>query len=183
MAIITKMEKNPNTALIIPLKGHMEKKYCNDCSFCNKINTKEESSSLKNFMCEHSTKRVVRLKVYDGEKVDVPFWCPQKSENKNSMLDEEQQRKWEASRLKYEMEKKWKQIKGILDWDDIKPEFCYHYPPSPFHGRMNIQIEEMFPNSLRAVNLDTKRLVWLYKSDGSYKFMSRIKQRGNFKKS
>lgn len=175
MCAVVKMDNNPTTALIIPIGKRMNKEYCNDCSHCTK--EKQEGFSTRNFKCAYSTdKRVIRLKVYDEEKVDVPFWCPKKNkQEKKSMLSEEQQRKWDASRRKYEFEKKWREINGILGWDGIKEGETYHCPPSPFHGRMDVVIEVKYPGSLRAKDINTNKIVWLYKSDEAYKFMSSIK--------
>ena len=175
MSVISKVDKNPSTAIIIPIRSKMNnKEYCNDCPYCSK--EVQENIHTKNFKCVYSTdKRVIRLKVFENEKVEIPFWCPKKKTQKTSMLDEEQQKRWEASRLKYEAEKRWREIAGKIAWADLKEGERYHCPPSPFHGRMDIEIEALYPGSLKARVIDEDRLVWLYKTDESYKFMSLLK--------
>ena len=168
---IAKLDKNPTTAIIIPIKNNMNSnEFCNECPYCSKEN--HGTVGTQNFKCAYSSdKRVIRLKVYEKERVESPFWCPKKK----SMLSEEQQKRWEASRQKIKAEEKWRQLEGIRAWGDIKAGTTYHCPPSPFHGRMNIKIEFIYPGSLRAIDIDTNKNVWLYKNDESYKFMSVIK--------
>jgi len=192
------------TQLQLPFNENKEdikdKLYCNTCPFFLRV--QRPNKTTFNTRCTADTtrpggsERVVKLNVYPDEKVKKPFWCPSVRDSiinpkgdsvkvgpktiyldnvkKPSMLSEEQQKKWNDSKHRKELRDKWLNAPGLMSWDDLKVNCVYHLPPMFEKQRMDVKIESKFMTSLKAVNLRNRQIVWFYKSDEEYKYMSLI---------
>lgn len=173
--------------------------YCNSCKHF--IKEQRPGKFSFNTKCGLKTARsgnvdkIIKLGVYQDEKVKKPFWCPiivegmekqtdnsvkignitvYPARNKSAMSDE-QLTYWERAKLEKEIKEKWLAIPGIIGWDDIKISNTYHLPPTINKKRMTIRIKQKYVGSIQAEDIKTGENVWLYKNDEEYKFMSVVK--------
>lgn len=176
--------------LSLPFKGDVKASaFCNDCEYFIKV--KKPNKNNFNTRCTAETPRpggsfrVVKLNVYPNEKVQKPFWCPLIKQ----CVDRDIQSGFNGLNLPALPSKSschvdvgaqrrrdiWLGMSGITAWDDIVVGKAYHMPPTFRRGRMNILIKSKYKESLEAENLDTNNIVWLYKQEEEYKFLSEIK--------
>lgn len=192
---IIPIKGNPTTAQIILFNKNEQKKsckrYCNDCDFLRKI--PRPGQSTFNCRCKlnkigsTATERVIGLKLYEGEKIEAPDWCmllnsgskaieiPCLPVTNNSAMSDEQLRAWNESKEKNRIKELWCSISGITAWRDIKIGKVYHIPPSLKRGRMDVEIEKIYSDSMFGHNIKNRDNVWIYKEDEDYKFMSEVK--------
>jgi len=191
---------NSPTQLSIPFKDDSESvndsPHCNGCEFFMKIQRPNKSSY--NTRCAAETtrpggsERVIKLNVYDDEKVKKPFWCPCIKESigksfgdgvkiggrtiyparKQSAMSDEQLKAWNRAKNERETKEKWLSAPGLTSWNDLKVGNVYHLPPSLKKNRMDIKIKQKYVGSILAVNIKTNDNIWFYKDDEEYKFMS-----------
>jgi hypothetical protein len=169
--------------------------YCNGCEFLSRI--ARPNKETHNCRCKADNLgimgggRVIQLNCYTGEKIKKPFWCPVLKEKimsstpptkpqlilparKDSMLSPEQQEEWKKSRERVAQLEKWKSIRGLCSWNDIKVGGDYHLPPTPSKGRMNLHVATKYMDSMMCYVNGTQARVWIYKNSEDYKFMSPI---------
>ena len=182
------------TQLMLPFNeygcGKNKTKFCNGCEFFLKIQRPNKSTFNTRCKADSSrpggSERVIKLNVYNDEKVYKPFWCPlEKEENtgdkttcssKNqSAMSDSQLSNWEKAKKANDNRKKWLSAPGLTAWDDIKLDTVYHLPPTLKKGRMDIIVKKKYVGSVQAVNIKTNDNVWLYKEDEEYKYMSLAK--------
>lgn len=173
--------------------------YCNGCELLSRVARPGfENSQSHNCRCKGVTSivngRIIKLKVYPGEKIQKPYWCPiikdkivngQASSkpqlflpapNKSAMSDE-QLAAWNKSKEENALREKWAAIPGITAWTDIKVGTHYHMPPMLKKGRMDLFVQTKYCDSLMAYKKGTNERVWLYRKDEDYKFLSEIKKK------
>ena len=191
------------TQLTIPFKGEAvssnESQYCNECPHFMKIQRPNKSSY--NTRCGAETprpggsERVIKLNVYEYEKVKKPFWCPMVKKSltdslndgikiggrtvfparKTSAMSEEQINAWNISKNERLLKEKWLSAPGLTSWAELKVGRTYHLPPTSKKARMDVEIKQKYVGSIQAINLKTNENVWFYKDDEEYKYMSLIK--------
>ena len=218
------LQDNPSTAQIVILNGKRQEmppvgseeipllcspkenvasKYCNGCEHI--IYTVRPGQQTKNCRCKASrtatgVDRILRLKVYEGEKIEKPFWCPvghemvrknlgleplskpqtqrlalpARVEKPSSALSDKQRKEWEESKARNKKRELWLAAPGIMAWDDIKPGLTYHLPPTLKRGRADIIVYTKYPGTIFGRDIKTKDNVWLYREDEDYKFLSEI---------
>ena len=191
------------TQLTLPFKGEdespKESPYCNECEHFLKIQRPNKASF--NTRCSAETprpggsERVVKLNVYQDEKVKKPFWCPLIRESlaksvgdgikiggrtvyparKSSAMSEDQLKAWNRSKYERECKEKWLAAPGLTSWAELSVGRVYHLPPTLKKNRMDVVIKQKHIGSIQAVNIKTKENVWFYKDDEEYKYMSLVK--------
>lgn len=147
-------------------------KFCNECMFFLKIRRPNKESYNTRCSAENprpgGAYKVVKLNVFEDEKVLKPFWCPLEKNNViGDLLD-----KPKADADSYERRKLWLAAPGITAWSDIKVGEKYHLPPTFKNGRKNLLVKAKYANSMQCDDIDTQKKVWLYKDDEDYKFLS-----------
>lgn len=184
------------------MENKKSKPLCNGCDFLRKIPRPGQSTyncrCMLNMVGSKVTEKVIKLKVYPDEKIETPSWCrklntggkqsvipyqPQYASCQlalparvNSPLSEEQRRRWDEAKERNRIMDIWAGASGITSWGEIQPGKVYHLPPTPKHGRMNLIIERVYPDSIFCHNVKTRDNVWLYKEDEEYKFLSEVEQ-------
>lgn len=210
---IVPMEGNPATAqIIIPGVGRETKPfgtapvqlslqfqddnkkdlYCNGCEFLSRIARPNQSTHNCRCSADDNVQngKVIQLKVYPGEKIKKPYWCPiiKKNilnagnsslyipEHRTTAMSDRQLESWNKSKEERLAKEKWLSIPGTTSWADIKLGKHYHMPPMLKKGRMDLYIVNKYCDSLMAYKNGTKDRVWLYKQDEEYKFLSEISE-------
>ena len=190
---IVPVASNPSTAQIIipglkgapsampPLRSEEDKlpdvgcdgEHCNDCIFFVKIRRPNKESYNTRCSAENprpgGAYKVVKLNVYENEKVKKPFWCPLTKSNAIGGLINKPKIDRSDSQERHEL---WKSAPGITAWADIKVGEKYHLPPTPKNGRMDLIVKVKYANSIQCDSLTGQKRVWLYKDDEDYKFLS-----------
>jgi len=184
------------TQLLLPFKddnsAKNESEYCNLCEHFLKI--KKGYKTTFNTRCKADTtrpggsERVIKLNVYEDEKVKKPFWCPLvKSAIEKPLNDgikiggrtvypaRVNSGYTERANFERNLREKWLSAPGLMSWNEIKIDSIYHLPPTFKKPRMTIVVKKKFASSIHAENVLTKDNVWLYKDDEEYKFMSLVK--------
>ena len=176
--------------LSLPFKGDVKASaFCNECEYFMKVQKPNKNNF--NTRCTAETPRpggafrVVKLNVYPEEKVQKPFWCPlikqcverdlKKGLNIMGLPALPSATKYNIDVGAQRKREIWLGMSGITSWDDITVGQAYHMPPTFRRGRMNILIKNKYKESLEAENLATNNIIWLYKQEEEYKFLSEIK--------
>lgn len=188
------------TQLEIPFSNNSEETdenvCCNGCGFLLKIQRPNKSTFNTRCSAEvlspGGSERVIKLNVYQNEKIKKPFWCPIIKENimksandgikignrtifparKPSAMSKEQLKAWNRAKNEREIKEKWLAAPGLTSWGEIEIGATYHLPPTCKKGRMDIKIKNKYIGSIQAVNIKTNQNIWFYKNDEEYKFMS-----------
>ena len=73
---------------------------------------------------------------------------------------------------------KWRSLKGITEWDDIKVGNDYHLPPTMDKPRMDVHVVSKMAMSITCKILGRDNAsITLYNSGHEYKFMKLIKKK------
>jgi len=215
MTKLVPLNNNPATSQIIlaghrdmkPIDGHVQlalplkddskaSLYCNSCEYFlkNGRTNKYTTRCLAETPRPGGAYRVVKLNVYEDEKVKKPFWCPLikkeitssllkphkfsgliTGQNKSALSDS-QLKEWERIRNEKRLRDIWLGMGGITSWSEIKIGELYHLPPTLKKNRMDIRIKTKYCSSIEAINIKTNERLWLYKQDEEYKFLSKINE-------
>lgn len=167
---------------------------CNGCEFLSRT-ARPGQTSTHNCRCsavdDIVNGKIIRLKVYPGEKIKKPFWCPILKDKiingggatrelilparvNNSAMSDEQLENWNKSKAERLQKEKWLSLPGLTSWADIRIGRCYHMPPMFKKGRMDLFIANKYCDSIMAYQKGTNKRVWIYKQDEEYKYFSLI---------
>ena len=167
---------------------------CNGCEFLSRV-ARPGTTNTHNCRCiavdDVVNGKVIRLKVYPGEKIKKPYWCPIIKDKilnggnaanglilpakvNNTAMSDKQLEDWNKSKNRRLQKEKWLSLPGITSWADIRTGKCYHMPPMFEKGRMDLYIANKYCDSIMAYQKGTNKRIWIYKQDEEYKYFSPI---------
>ena len=174
----------------IPITGEKQIKKCNGCTFCD-CGRMGPASIYYVFKCKYRYKVSRILKTYadKDDEVERPADCPliqttlfmrpsdENTSNKENTSNNEN-KDWSSVKERAKRLAKWKSLKGITEWDDIKVGNDYHLPPTMDKPRMDVHVVSKMAMSITCKILGRDNAsITLYNSGHEYKFMKLIKKK------
>ena len=169
---------------LIPITGKKDIKRCNGCHFCE-CNRMSPSSIFYAFKCKYRYKVARILKTYADKDDDVerPAYCPLINtpffkDYCDGKTIKKESAEWSYIKEREKKLEKWRSLKGITEWDDIKVGNDYHLPPTMDKPRMDVHVVSKMPMLITCKILGRENAsVTLYSTGHEYKFMKLIKKK------